>query len=344
MNQVKLGQSELLVPKIGLGCGPLGGNKPISDTQAQAVLDAAWQSGVRYFDTAPWYGNTRSEHRVGRFLRSKSKDEYRITTKAGRLYRRPADLAAFHRSVWAKRWPGGLPFEPYFDFSHDAILRSYEDSLMRLGLPSIDGLAIHDLDIRHQKSEEGIERGFRQLEKEGGFKALTRLKESGEIQAIGAGINFPGLIPRFLERFEIDYFLLAMPYTLLDQQALDEELPACMEAGSSVLIGAPFASGILATGACKGAQYAYADASEHVLQRVRLFEVVGEQFDVPLRAAALQLPLGHPSVASVIPGAETAGQVTGNIEAFKRDIPKDFWEALVERGLIDPRTPFPIPE
>lgn len=343
MDLKRLGRSDLMVPRMGLGCGALGGVKPMTDAEAHSVLDAAWREGIRYFDTSPWYGNTHSEHRVGRFLRLKNRDEFKITSKVGRLYSRPDNRADFDQSVWAKRWPGGLPFEPHFDFRRDAILRSYEDSMMRLGLPSIDGLAIHDLDIRHQKSEEGIARGFDQLEKGGGYKALSQLKERGEIKAIGVGINFAGLIPRFLERFEIDYFILAMPYTLLDQQALEVELPMCLEAGSSILIGAPFASGILATGAVKGAQYSYADASEDILNRVRQFEAIGTQFNVPISAAALQLPLGHPSVAGVIPGADTAEQVSSNMAAVLRKIPREYWEALVEQGLINSNTPFPEP-
>lgn len=341
MKQTRLGNSTLEVPAIGLGCGPLGGVHMMSDTQADDVLNAAWDAGIGYFDTAPWYGNTQSEHRVGRFLRGKPRGSFRITTKVGRLYRPTQNPADFANSRWAKRWPGGLPFEPHFDYSYDGIMRSHEDSLMRLGLARVDGVAIHDLDIRHQQTEDGIAEGFRQLEA-GGYRALVELKESRQIQAIGAGINFPGLIPRFLEQFEIDYFLLAMPYTLLDQQSLELDLPCCEKAGSSVLVGAPFASGILATGAVENAQYAYSTASESVLARVRKLEQTGERFGVRLIAAALQFPLSHPCVAGVISGADSKAQVLDNVSAFEDDIPADYWEALLQEGQIDNRTPVAV--
>lgn len=341
MKQTRLGRSTLEVPAIGLGCGPLGGVHMMSDTQADDVLNAAWNAGIRYFDTAPWYGNTQSEHRVGRFLRGKPRESFRITTKVGRLYRPTQSPADFANSRWAKRWPCGLPFEPHFDYSYDGIMRSHEDSLMRLGLARVDGVAIHDLDIRHQQTEDGIAEGFQQLEA-GGYRALVELKESRQIQAIGAGINFPGLIPRFLERFEIDYFLLAMPYTLLDQQSLELDLPCCEKAGSSVLIGAPFASGILATGAIENAQYAYSAASESVLARVRKLEQTGERFGVRLTAAALQVPLSHPCVAGVISGADSKAQVLDNVSAFEDNIPAGYWEALLQEGQIDKRTPIAV--
>lgn len=338
MKQTRLGRSTLEVPAFGLGCGPLGGVRMMSDKQADDVLNAAWDAGIRYFDTAPWYGNTQSEHRVGRFLRGKPREAFCITTKVGRLYTPTQSQADFTNSRWAKRWPGGLPFEPHFDYSYDGIMRSHDDSLMRLGLAQVDGLAIHDLDIRHQQTEGGIAEGFQQLEA-GGYRALVELKESGQIQAIGAGINFPDLIPRFLERFEIDYFLLAMPYTLLDQQSLEQDLPRCEKAGSSVLIGAPFASGILATGAIENAQYAYSTAGESILVRVRRLERTGERFGVRLTAAALQFPLSHPCVAGVISGADSKGQVLDNVSAFEENIPVDYWEALLEEDQIDSRTP-----
>lgn len=336
-----LGRSKLSAPVFGLGCGPLGGIEKISDDHVRSVLETAWDTGIRYFDTSPWYGNTHSEHRVGNFLRSKTRDSFKLTSKVGRLYKPVADEQAFAQSKWAKRWPGGLPFEPYFDFTRGGILRSYEDSIMRLGLPRIDGLAIHDLDTRHQNNEEGVKRGFDQLVKEGGYEALRELKRNGDISAIGAGINFPGLIPRFLERFEIDYFILAMPYTLLDQQALLTELPACLEAGSSVLIGAPFASGILATGAIEGAQYAYSDASESVIRKVKAIEVVCAQHGVALPAAALQFPLAHPAVAGVIPGAVSAEHIRQNAAAFLQKIPQAFWQQLKSKDLLPSEAPLP---
>ena len=239
------------------------------------------------------------------------------------------------------RWAGGLPFDLRFDYTRAGVLRSYEDSLMRLGLNRVDALLIHDLDLRHQKTEEGVRAAFEQLEAGGGYAALAELKAGGEIRAIGAGINHTGMIPRFLERFEIDFFLVAMPYTLLDQPALAEELPLCLERGASVVIGAVFASGILARGPAAGALYAYQPAADDVLERTRRIAAVCARHDVPLAAAALQFPLHHPAVASVIPGPDSPAQVRANLQHMRQVVPADFWAELKAARLIDPAAPTP---
>lgn len=335
--------STLSLPRMGLGCGTLGDpDEVISEDQAQDTLATAWDGGIRYFDTAPWYGNTKSEHRVGSFLRQKPRNEFVVTTKVGRVYRRPEDPESFHNSPWMARWTGGLPFDLRFDYTREGILRSYEDSLMRMGLNSVDALAIHDLDFKHQKTEEGVARALDQLSEQGGYQALRDLKDGGEIKAIGVGINHTGMIKRFLERFEIDYFLVAMPYTLLDQHALDEDFPLCVESGAGVVIGAVYASGILAAGAEANRSYAYQDAPAEVLDRVRQIEAICASYEVPLRAAALQFPLAHPNVASVIPGANSPAQVDQNLNAMMQKIPVQFWATLKSNGLL--RTDAPVPE
>ncbi len=335
--------SMLSLPRMGLGCGTLGDPDDVtSETQAQETLVAAWDGGVRYFDTAPWYGNTKSEHRVGTFLRQKPRADFVVTTKVGRVYRRPEDPETFHNSPWMARWKGGLPFDLRFDYTRDGILRSYEDSLMRLGLNTVDALAIHDLDFKHQKTEEGVVGTLDQLSEQGGYQALRDLKDRGEIKAIGVGINHTGMIRRFLERFDIDYFLVAMPYTLLDQDALDEDFPLCAEHGAQVVIGAVYASGILAGGVAANRSYAYQDAPTEVLDRVRQIEAICANYEVPLRAAALQFTLAHPNVVSVIPGANSAAQVSQNLNAMTQTIPVQFWATLKSKGLI--RADAPVPE
>lgn len=337
-----IGRHGLTVPLLGLGCGTLGDpTEVIPEAQAQATLAAAWDRGIRYFDTAPWYGNTKSEHRVGHFLRQKSREDYVISTKVGRVYFTPDDPVAYRNSPWMKRWRGGLPFDLRFDYSRSGIMRAYEDSLMRLGINRVDALVIHDLDLRHQRSEEGIAAAFEALDAGGGYAALDALRRGGEIQAVGVGINHVGMIPRFLDRFEIDYFLVAMPYTLLDQPALDGEFQLCAERGARVVIGAVFASGILATGARADALYAYQPAEREVAERVRRIEAVCRRHDVPLIAAALQFPAAHPVVASVIPGANAPGQVNANVEAFERPIPEALWRDLKADGLLRPDAPTP---
>ena len=207
--------------------------------------------------------------------------------------------------------------------------------MARLGLNTVDALLIHDVDPRHQKSEEGVRAALDQLDGGGGYAALAELKARGEIGAIGAGINHTGMIPRFLERFEIDFFLVAMPYTLLDQPALAEELPLCLERGVSVVIGAVFASGILARGPGAGALYAYKPAEEGVLARTRRIEAVCARHGVPLAAAALQFPLHHPAVANVIPGPNSPAQLRANLQHMRRVIPADLWAELKAEKLID---------
>lgn len=328
-------ETELRLPLMGQGCGTLGDpDVVISEDQAQQTLQAAWDGGLRYFDTAPWYGNTKSEHRVGHFLRQKPRDEFVITTKVGRVFSRPEEPKSFDQSPWMKRWRGGLPFDLRFDYTRDGILRSYEDSLTRLGLNTVDALAIHDLDLKHQKNEANVRKALDDLSNQGGYQTLSDLKSSGAIKAIGVGVNHTGMIKLFLERFDIDYFLVAMPYTLLDQPALDEDFVLCAERMASVVIGAVFASGILATGATGDASYAYQQAPTDVLERVRNIERVCADFEIPLGAAAVQFPLAHPLVASVIPGANSPDQVNQNIEALKRPIPDAFWSTLRAKTLI----------
>lgn len=332
--------TDLLLPPMGQGCGTLGDpDVAISEDQAQRTLAAAWDGGLRYFDTAPWYGNTKSEHRVGQLLRQQPRDDFVITTKVGRVYSRPEEPDSFDQSPWMKRWRGGLPFDLRFDYTADGILRSYEDSLMRLGLNRVDALAIHDLDLKHQKTEANVLNALDDLSERGGYRVLSDLKSSGEIKAIGVGINHTGMIKLFLERFEIDYFLVAMPYTLMDQPALDGDFDFCAERKASVVIGAVFASGILATGATENAYYAYQKANPDVLERVRNIEQVCAAFEVPLRAAAMQFPLAHPLVTSVIPGANSPGQVKQNIDALNHTIPEAFWLKLRAQRLIREEAP-----
>lgn len=326
-----VGRSTLEVPTLGLGTVFLADPDALhTEAEADAVMDAAWNAGVRYFDTAPWYGNTLAEHRLGRALWRRPRESFVVTTKIGRTFRRPKDAAGFD----FPRWKGGLKFELRFDYGRDAVQRSYEDSLQRLGLNTVDALAIHDLDLRFHQTEEKVKHYLEQLDTGGGFRALEDLKRAGEIKAIGAGINHTGMIPQFLERFEMDYFLVAMPYTLLDQQALDGELALCAARGVSVVIGAPFASGILATGAVPGARYRYVAAEPDIVEKVKRIEAVCVRHAVPLAAAALQFPLFHPVVAATIPGADVPAQIEANVAHMKRAIPPAFWAELKSEGLL----------
>ena len=334
----ELGRTGLKVTALGSGGVPVGDPAAATpEAQAQATLQAAWDAGIRFFDTAPWYGNTKSEHRIGHFLRQQPRSDYVLSTKVGRLYRRAADPERFFHV----RWAGGLAFEPRFDSGYDGIMRAYEDSLMRLGLARVDALATHDLDFKHQKTEEVVRQRSDELERGGGFKALAELKAAGEVRAIGAGINHTGMVPRFLDRFPMDYFLVAMPYTLLDQEALDVEFPLCAERGVGIVIGAVFASGVLATGVRKGALYRYLPLEAEVADRVKRMQAVCARHDVPLAAAALQFPLAHPIVAAVIPGADAPEQVRQNAGLMQQPIPAELWADLKCEGLLRQDAPVP---
>ncbi len=333
----KLGRTNVHVSQLGFGGAGLGALFSIvEDADAAATLQAAWDAGIRYFDTSPWYGRGQSEHRFGRALYRKPRADYVLSTKVGRLFRAFPDVANFEQGFWM----GGLTFQHRFDYSYDGVMRSFEDSLQRLGVPRIDLLLIHDLDIRHHETDARVTAYLTEVHN-GGFRALCELKQAGLIGGIGAGINELGMMPRFLDLMDIDFFLVAMPYTLLDQDVLDAEFPRCAARGVGFVIGATFASGILATGAVPGATYSYRPAEPAMLARVARIEAVCARHNVPLPAAALQFPLGHPSVASVIPGALLPGHVTRNVAAFRHEIPADFWAELKHEGLLRKDAPVP---
>lgn len=330
-----LGRTGVALTQLGFGAAHLGDlYETAPESQAQDTIAAAHDAGVAYFDTAPWYGLGLSEHRLGHFLRNKRRDSFVISTKVGRVLFRPADPETFDTSPWR----GGMRFDLRFDYTADGLIRSYEDSIQRLGLNRIDLLLIHDLDSLYHGDDIG--RYLDQLAN-GGWAALEALRGSGEIKGIGAGINEPAMIPRFLDRFDIDFFLVAMPYTLLDQDILEDEFPRCAERGVGIVIGAPYASGILATGPTEGAKYAYAKAEPAVRDRVRRLHEVCARFEVPLKAAALQFPLGHPSVATVIPGAASAAEAAENTAMVAEQIPSDLWAALKSEGLLPAAAPTP---
>ena len=333
----KIGKSNATVTELGLGGAPFGDLfHLLSDDQVERALQTAWDSGVRYYDTAPYYGYGKSEHRVGRFLRRQPRQDFVISTKVGRVLIPARDPENFVSEFWA----GGLPFEVKVDYSYDGIMRSYEDSLQRLGLPSVDLLLIHDLDFWFHKTEARVSAYLAQLSTSC-WRALDELRSSGEIKGVGAGINEMGMMPRFLDVVDLDFFLVALPYTLLDQEVLDAEFPKCDERSVGAVIGAVFASGILATGPVEGAYYAYSPAPEEILEKTRRIEAVCKRHNTPLAAAAMKFPLAHPIVASIIPGALESEHVISNVKLFEHPIPADLWTELKHEGLIREDAPTP---
>ncbi|HYN70238.1 MAG TPA: aldo/keto reductase, partial [Candidatus Eisenbacteria bacterium] len=316
----RIGRTDVAVTQLGFGGASIGELfHKVPEEEAVAAVRAAWEDGLRFFDTAPWYGRGLSELRVGAGLRDRPRSEYILSTKVGR-WLRPNPDPAYSGAPWL----GGLANDVVFDYTYDGIMRSVEQSRQRLGVARYDVAVIHDLDYLYHGTGQKIDGYFIQLATSG-WRALTELKAAGEIRAIAAGINELGLITRFLDLVDVDAFLVAMPYTLLRQEVLDDEFPAAVERGCSFIIGAPFQSGILATGSANPANSDYAPPDAAVIERVRRIEAVCARHEVPLAAAALQFPLGHPSVAAVIPGARTAAQVRRNTETFSQSIPADLW-------------------
>ena len=332
-----IGNTGTSVTEFGLGTAPLGDLfKMLDEDSAQGVLQAAWDVGVRYFDTSPFYGNGKSEHRVGHFLRQKPRDEYVLSTKVGRVFRPVYDLANFDPGPFI----GALPFEFTVDYSYDGIMRSFEDSLQRLSLPSVDLLVIHDLDFYFYETEARVNAYLNQLFTSG-WRALEELRSHGLVKGVGAGINELGMIPRFLDLVELDFFLVAYGYNLLTQEMLEEEFPLCEQRGISVIIGAVFASGILATGAVPGATYFYAPASQEMMERTDRIEKICERHQTPLPCAALQFLLANPIVSAIIPGAMEVAHVRGNYDLLQRPIPAELWNELKVEGLLREDAPTP---
>ena len=334
----RVGKTNLEVTTLGLGGAPIGGFRAtIPDAEALALTDAAWADGVRYFDTSPFYGYGRSELRMGAALREKPREDFVLSTKIGRLLhamkpgeKPPADFRE-----------NGLPgFAPVFDYSYDGVMRSLEHSHLRLGLAKIDIALVHDVDFWTIKDREILNQRFKTV-MDSGFKALDELRKAGIIGAIGVGINESDTSLRFIQAGDFDCMLLAGRYTLLEQGALAEFLPECVKRSVSVILGGPYNSGIL-TGAVKaGATHDYVAAPAHLIEKAQKIEAVCKRHGVPLPAAALQFPLHHPLVASVIPGGFRPEHVTTNIAHMRHDIPDALWGELKHEGLIRADAPTP---
>ncbi|MBX3619308.1 MAG: aldo/keto reductase [Rhizobacter sp.] len=327
----RLPRVDLSVPVFGLGCAQLGGLfRAMRAPQAAELVHAAWGAGVRFFDTAPYYGYTLSERRLGAELAAYPRDAFILSTKAGRLMRPDASVR-----------PGDdgfaepLPFRPCFDYSFDGVMRSFDDSLQRLGLAQIDILFIHD--IGRVTHGERHAHHWQQLTQGGGFRALDTLRREGRVRAVGLGVNEWEAVHEALQEFDLDVSMLAGRYTLLEQQSLVPLLDTSLKRGHAIVVAGPFNSGVLAG----AGTFNYAQAPAEVLERVQALQAVCREFDVPLPAAALQFPLAHPAVVSCVAGAHDATQLQQNIAWLEQRLPDALWGALRERGLIDERAPVP---
>ena len=325
--KAKFGRVDLEVTRFAFGTAPIGNIfRPISDVDSRAMIDAAWEAGVRYFDTAPMYGHGLSELRTGEGLRWKNRDEFVLSSKLGRRL-----VPACRRDIDFAPWVDGAPFAMEFDYTYDGAMRAFEDSLQRLALERIDIAFIHDIDVFTRGAEQP--EVFAQA-MDGAWRALEKLREEGVVKAIGVGVNEWQVCYEALKVRDFDCFLLAGRYTLLEQEALDTFLPLCVERDAAVVVGGGFNSGILATGAVEGAKYNYAPAPAEVMQKVAQIEAVCAEFDVPLAAAALQFVVAHPAVKSFIAGTRNVEQLSQNLDWFAHEIPEDFWEELKARNLL----------
>ena len=296
---------------------------------------AAYENGVRLFDTSPYYGYGRAELRVGAALRDRPRGEFVLSTKIGRW------LTAIPPGTTVPGWrTGGVPFTPTYDYSYDGVHKSLEQSMLRLGMNKIDIVFIHDVDFWTIRDHALLDERFRQA-MEGAYKALDELRRAGTIGAIGVGLNEADMSARFVRAGDFDCVLLAGRYTLLEQGALADFLPLCEQRGVSVIIGGPLNSGILATGVRPGALYDYNPPPPEVQDRVRRIQAVCERHNVPMPAAALQFPLGHPAVAAIIPGGKSRAEVIGNLALFRQPIPAALWAELRQEGLLDAAAPLP---
>jgi D-threo-aldose 1-dehydrogenase len=323
--------------ELGFGSAPLGNlYKAISEYDAQSVLEAAWSTGIRYFDTAPLYGLGLSETRINQFLRSKKRSEYVISTKVGRLLQ---VCAPAERTGIGKFFDTPNRKEIY-DYTYDGVMRSFEFSLERLGIDSVDILFVHDLDIFTHGSFAVLDEKRDEF-MAGGYHALLNLREAGVIKAFGAGVNEWEACQNLAERGDFDLFLLAGRYTLLEQEALESFLPMCEQRGIGIILGGPYNSGILASGPKKGAFYNYSEASDEVIARVAEIEAVCLSHGVRLIEAALRFPLVHPALVSVIPGGQTIEQVASNLAILGAEIPPALWDDLKAKGLMRKDAPTP---
>ncbi len=327
----------LAFTRLGFGGAPLGNmHRVLSEPEAEGVVDAAWDAGLRYFDTAPLYGHGLSEQRIGRVLAGKSRSEFVISTKVGRRLE-PCAPGEEGGGIYK----GVPPVRGVYDYSYDGVMRSFESSLARLGLGRVDILYVHDIDARNHGGQGPLAARFAELMDRGGWRALSELRAAGDVAAIGAGVNEWQPCARLMELADPDLFLLAGRYTLLEQAPLDGFFEACQRRGVGIVNGGPFNSGILARGPKGDGSFDYARAPPDVVSRVEALDAACRRAGTSLIAAALQFAGAHPAVVSVIPGAQSVTELSSNLSALNAPIPDRLWEDLKAAGLIHPAAPVP---
>jgi len=308
----RLGSTSVEVTRLGLGCAPLGNlYAAISDDSAAGAIDAAWAHGLRFFDTAPLYGHGLSELRLGAALTAHDRDAATVATKVGRRLV-PDDVSGAPDTIFVDV----PPVHPEFDFSYDGTLRSLEASLERLQLDRVDVLHVHDPDDHLDDALAGA------------FPALRRLRDEGVVGAIGAGMNQSEALARIAREAGVDCVLLAGRHTLLEQTGALDLLDLCADSNVSVIAAGVFNSGLLADPDAAGATYDYVAAPPETVGRAKALARICAEHGTPLRAAALQFPLRHPAVTSVVVGARSKAEVDDNVALFRHAIPDALWPAI----------------
>ncbi|MDO9545264.1 MAG: aldo/keto reductase [Pelolinea sp.] len=346
--RVKLGKTNVMIPQLGLGTNPLGGMfAPISPEEAQATVESCWDLGIRFYDTAPVYGYGNAERAVGAILSKKPRSEFILSTKVGRLLL--ADGPKDHEDtmvLWDGKqlYKGTDSVKPYFDFSYDGVMRSIEASQKRTGIDRFDFMHIHDPDWFPEEALEGA------------YKALDQLRSEGSIGAIGCGMNQWEVLADFAKRADFDTFLLAGRYTLLDQSALEILLPICIENHIVIVAGGVYNSGILcnpdpslalktdrssnAIGSWKdNVTYNYVPADQTIVEKTIKLKEICDRYNVPLMAAAIQFPMYHPAISTVVMGPRSVEQARQNVEMFSIDIPQDLWNEMKYEKLLPKEAP-----
>lgn len=330
-----LGRSGLEVTTLGFGGAPLGDlYAHIDEASAVATVETALASGINLIDTSPLYGHGLSEHRIGAALRRSGRRDVVVSTKVGRV------AEPFAGRGNGSGYLGGLPHGLRFDYSYDGAMRSLEQSALRLGVNHIDVVLIHDVDV-WTHGESAIEARFAEA-MDGAYRALDKLRAAGAVKAIGVGVNEADMCERFARAGDFDTMLLAGRYSLLEQPGLTSFMPLAQQKGIDLMLGGVFNSGILATGPVAGAKYNYQPAPPQILARVAAIEAVCARHGVPLRRAALQFPLGHPAVASLVMGAVKPEEVVDQVIEISAPVPTALWTELKAEGLLGADVPVPV--